>query len=142
MATASYIKFPAQTLNWRRIKNSGKLWKLFFQFEVKALRSGTKTFQLVAYPAYKTRGSYSFGKKIPLEIKRPVKMYELKLPLTLGNLEMALTEMKKKLSVSQNTQLVFIPKLYKTNPHAEYLVSDGTNSIVANPSPPAKPGFN
>lgn len=141
MTTKPHIKLPVQTLNWSRIKNPNRLWKIFFQFEIKASGNGNKIFQLVAYPSYKNKNNCSIGKRIPLEIKKPGKSIALRLPLALGNLELVYSEMKRRFSIGQNMNLEFTPHLYRANPHAEYLVTDGTNSMVANPSPPAKPGL-
>lgn len=140
MPNTSQIKLPIQTLNWSKIKNTVNLKKIVLQFEIKAARNGNKNFQLVAYPFYINKKSNNYGKKVSLDIKKPGKSISLKLPLTLGNIELLHSEMKRRFSFKRNMKLEFTPHLYRENPHAEYLVSDGTNTMIANPSPPAKPG--
>lgn len=139
MSKKSTIRLPVQTLNWSLVKKPDKLWKIFFQFDVHADHSGRKTFSLVAYPAYKNGSKCTIGPRISLKNKKNSKVHELKLPLTLGNLEMKHSDMKKTFSLTGKTQLLFTPHFYHANPHADYLVSDGTSTLTANPSPPAKP---
>lgn len=139
MAKKSTIKLPVQALNWGAIKNPSRLWKIFFQFDVQASGDGHKFFRLVAYPAYKSRGKCTIGKKIPLTVKRWKKFQELPLPLTLGNLELKYQDIKNKFALHGKKQLELTPFLHASNPHAGYTVSDGSSALNANPSPPAPP---
>ena len=134
------IKLPVQTLNWKLIKKTKDLKKIIFQFDVKLSGSGSKVFNLVAYPAYRANGKWKFGKKIALPVQKGAPGHELRLPITLGNLELKYTKIKSWIS-SINSKLTFTPHFYKQNPHVSYTVSDGTNStnLLANPCPPAKP---
>jgi len=138
------LRLPVQTLSLSSIKELDKLCKIFLQFDLKGTVRGQAIFNLVAYPAYKSRkdGQLLIGKKIPLTIQKPVKFQELRLPLTLGNLEIVFEELRKK-GANEKTKLVFTPRLYRANPHAEYLVdeSSGQFSLLAKPSPPAPPSY-
>ena len=142
MAKKGTIQLPVQILNWSSIPNKPKLRKIFFQFNVKIGNSGNKTFSLVAYPAYRINGKWKIGKKILMTVKKDTKTHELKLPLTLGNLELKHKDIKNKFSLHARTKMEFTPHFYKANPHAEYTVTDGTATAVtltAKPSPPAPP---
>ena len=132
------LKLAVQELNWKLIPKNTK--KIFFQFDLQVTGNGTKKLSLVAYPAYKSSGKWVIGNKIPMQNKKGAKMKELKLPLTLGNLELDCSDLKS-WSLSGKSKLVFMPKLYRKNPHAEYIVTDDvTQSMVsAKPSPPASP---
>ncbi len=133
------LRLAAQTLNWNLIKNLEGVRKIYFQFDVSASANGSKRFNLVAYPAYKKSGKWVIGPKIPLD-KKPGKLYNIKLPVTLGNLELDGRDLSTLLR-SDPKQVLFIPQHYKPNPHVEYMVTDGASqtNLKANPSPPALP---
>jgi hypothetical protein len=135
-AKRAVLKLPVQELDWKAIPANTK--KIFFQFEVSG--NGTKTFSLVAYPAYRNGKKWSIGKKIPLVNKKGAERKELSLPLTLGNLELNYADLKK-WQLSEGSKLVFTPQLYTKNAHAEYSVTDGVSQsrVTAKPSPPALP---
>jgi hypothetical protein len=134
------LQLPVQTLSLSRIKDWDKLRKIFFQFDISLSANGGKIFGLVAYPAYRKKGKWVIAKRIPLQVVEDVKRYELPLPLTLGNLEMKRSDLKR-LMRRGGRKLVFTPQLYRANAHAEYLVSDenSTSTMLAKPSPPAPP---
>ena len=132
------IKLPVQTLNMKLIKQD-ELKKIIFQFDVKHSDNGSKVFSLVAYPAYRGK-KWRFGKRIEMPVKSGVKLIRLKLPLTLGNLDLK-SESLKDLTILKDAMLTFTPYLYKENNHAAYTVSDGVSivDLYANPCPPGKP---
>jgi hypothetical protein len=145
MATSSstqkgIIKLPVQTLNWKLVKKTKDLKKIIFQFDVKLSGNGSKVFAIIAYPAYRYKGKWKFGKRIALPVKEGVPEHELRLPITLGNLELKYSKIKKWIC-SVDSKLTFTPHFYKQNPHVSYKVTDGVNStdLLANPCPPAKP---
>jgi hypothetical protein len=137
------IQLPVQVLNWKSIKDPGNLYKIFFQFDIKLNPKGEKIYSLIAYAAYRygKETKMFFGKKIPLSVKRPVEFFDLKLPVTLGNLELLHEDIISQVKPTEKTRLIFRPYYFKTNPHAAYQVSDeaGQGRLNAKPSPPAPP---
>jgi hypothetical protein len=135
------IHLPVQSLRLSAIRDIDNLCKIFFQFDVNARRAGRPVLTLVAYPAYyggKNQGLY-FGKKIKLTVQKPLKMHALPVPITLGNLEISFEELKSSMNIDKSTKLILRPRLFKANAHAEYMITDGTSTVEAKPSPPAPP---
>ncbi len=138
--TNGTISLPNQFLSWDQFKKFKKLRKIILQFDVESNDKGDKTFSLVAYPVYKTKKSWKIGTRIPLENTKDALSQELRLPLSLGNLELDSKQIKS-LKESGGKSLIFKAYLYKKNAHAAYTVTDelGQTSVDANPCPPAKP---
>jgi hypothetical protein len=134
------LYLPVQVLNWSSFRDDKKLWKIFLQFELIEGPRGRISFELVAYPAYNSGKSCSWGTKKRLPVVKGSPMHRLNLPITLGNLELGIKEIQK-FRDSPGKRLVFTPRLYKANPHAAYDVSDESGSVtmLANPTPPGRP---
>ena len=134
------ISLPKQILSLDLIKKINRLKKIVFQFDVESNDNGDKSFSLVAYPVYKGKKGWKFGKRVPLSTPKDSKSQELPLPLTLGNLELGRKQIKA-LTKSGSKSLDFVAFLYEKNAHAAYLVSNetGQTTEAANPCPPAKP---